>query len=361
MAKRIFLADIDLALNQLLQAKLENVASDPPGMNATHKGRVIYNTTDNKAKYWNGTVWLELVDTTNAALTNSRPPTPHVIATNVGLGAEHTISGAAMGQALVADSATTARFRVLDHSEIDSSGDYEHHEIDEHIREETIHRQIADGSISNTTLYSSTKIESLISGLNSLISGALVFIGDYNAATNSPDLDTAPSATIKAGYTYVVSVGGTFFADESVQPGDMLISKQNAPTLRTHWSVINKNIPDILDATTEVKGIVELATGAETANGSATKLAVTPIALKEAKVARVLNGVIAAGTTTTVVHNATGDLWGPVIAQVYRMTTPFDVVECEIVHNLGTDSALTTTFNFNVAVAANAYRYVIIG
>lgn len=51
MAKKVFLADLDLALNQLLQAKLENVAADPTGMNLTHKGRVIYNTTDNKAKY----------------------------------------------------------------------------------------------------------------------------------------------------------------------------------------------------------------------------------------------------------------------------------------------------------------------
>ena len=37
------------------------------------------------------------------------------------------------------------------------------------------------------------------------IVGNLVFQGGYNAATNTPDLDSSPSASIKKGWAYVVT------------------------------------------------------------------------------------------------------------------------------------------------------------
>jgi hypothetical protein len=63
------------------------------------ESRLYYNTTIKKVKYFNGTVWLTVVDDLDTRLTNSRTPT-HVIATNLALGAEHTISGAAAGMVL---------------------------------------------------------------------------------------------------------------------------------------------------------------------------------------------------------------------------------------------------------------------
>jgi hypothetical protein len=39
-----------------------------------------------KVKYFNGTVWLTVVDDLDTRLTNSRTPTSHVIATNLALG-----------------------------------------------------------------------------------------------------------------------------------------------------------------------------------------------------------------------------------------------------------------------------------
>lgn len=56
MAKRTFLVDIDLSNNQLLQARFENLASDPAGT----IGRVYYNTTLNQPKYFNGTTWVTI-------------------------------------------------------------------------------------------------------------------------------------------------------------------------------------------------------------------------------------------------------------------------------------------------------------
>ena len=39
-------------------------------------------------------------------------------------------------------------------------------------------------------------------------SGVLIFQGGYNAATNTPDLDSSPSASIKKGWSYVVTADG---------------------------------------------------------------------------------------------------------------------------------------------------------
>ena len=64
--------------------------------------------------------------------------------------------------------------------------------------------------------------------------------GDYNAGTNSPDLDTSPSGIVKGDH-YVVSTAGTFFS-EVLQAGDSLISKQDNPTTFAHWIVVNNNV-----------------------------------------------------------------------------------------------------------------------
>ena len=72
-------------------------------------------------------------------------------------------------------------------------------------------------------------------------SGALIFQGGYNAATNSPDLDSTPSAAIKKGWTYAVTAAGQFFA-ETVEDGDLLIAEKDAPTALSDWTVVQNNI-----------------------------------------------------------------------------------------------------------------------
>ena len=60
------------------------------------------------------------------------------------------------------------------------------------------------------------------------VAGLLDFKGDYNAATNTPDLDTTPIATLKGDY-YIVSAAGNFFT-EAVSVGDSIFAKQDSPT-----------------------------------------------------------------------------------------------------------------------------------
>ena len=83
---------------------------------------------------------------------------------------------------------------------------------------------------------------------DSLIVGGLIYQGGYNAATNSPDLDSSPSSSIKKGWTYTVTNPGNFFT-EAVEVGDVLIAETDAPTALTDWTTVQNNV-DLADLTT---------------------------------------------------------------------------------------------------------------
>jgi hypothetical protein len=72
-------------------------------------------------------------------------------------------------------------------------------------------------------------------------SGSLIFQGGYNAATNTPDLDVSPSASIKQGWTYAVTAAGQFFG-ETVEDGDLLIAESDSPTALSDWTVVQNNV-----------------------------------------------------------------------------------------------------------------------
>lgn len=86
--------------------------------------------------------------------------------------------------------------------------------------------------------------------------GGVVFQGGYDAATNTPDLDSNPSSSIKKGWMYTVTADGTFFT-EQVRVGDSLIAQSDAPTALSDWTTIQNNI-DV--ATDTVKGIANFPT-----------------------------------------------------------------------------------------------------
>lgn len=271
MARKIFLVDIDLNRNQLVQVRIENLATAPA---SPVYGQMYFDTTLNKLRVWSGTAWLTMDD-----LNDPRTPKSHVLATATALGAEHTISGASVGHVLRAFSATEARMQQLAHSDLSEIGSNTHAQIDTHIGTANIHRELNDNLTSTTNLWSASKINDLISALQNAVTGALVFKGGYDAATNTPNLTTPAAGAVLQGYTYVVTVAGSFHG-EAVQVGDMIIAKQDNPTALAHWTLVNKNIPDILDASETQKGIVELATGAESLTGTDTTRAVHPAGLK---------------------------------------------------------------------------------
>lgn len=88
-------------------------------------------------------------------------------------------------------------------------------------------------------------------------SGALIFQGGYDAATNTPDLDVSPSASIKQGWTYAVTAAGDFFT-ETVEDGDLIIAEKDSPTALSDWTVVQNNVGVATGGTTDgntTKGI----------------------------------------------------------------------------------------------------------
>ena len=78
--------------------------------------------------------------------------------------------------------------------------------------------------------------------LDTAVASDITLKGAYNANTNSPNLDSSPSAgSILKGDHYVVSVAGTFYT-EALQEGDSLISEVDNPSAVTDWIITNSQI-----------------------------------------------------------------------------------------------------------------------
>ena len=77
--------------------------------------------------------------------------------------------------------------------------------------------------------------------VDNAVVGNLVFQGGYDAANNTPDLDSSPSSSIKKGWAYVVTAAGNFFT-EAVEVGDFLFAQSDAPTTLADWVTVQDNV-----------------------------------------------------------------------------------------------------------------------
>lgn len=111
--------------------------------------------------------------------------------------------------------------------------------------------------------------------VDSAVTGALTHKGGYNAATNTPALDTG-TPTLEVGDMYTVTVAGTFFT-VAVEVGDVLISDVDSTDAAAlaDWTIVQTNIDY---ASETVPGFIEIATQAEvdTLTGGSALLVVTP-------------------------------------------------------------------------------------
>jgi hypothetical protein len=298
MGKMIYTVDIDLKNNQLLNAVVQNLATAPSSPN---EGQIYYNTTTKTMYMWSGTAWVDInemyVHPTYAAL-NPTLSGANVLA-SISVDTEGHVDGASTRVLTLADlgytgdtdannyihptdgvdlGAALAGATVISDVTVNAEG----HVTGFTTRELTpadIGAAVINDSLTNAVnTWSSTKIQAELDAINSTVTGALVYQGGYDAASNVPDLEAPTAGAVNKGGTYTVTADGDFFT-KGVQIGDMIIAEVDDPSTEADWTIVNKNIPDIVDATSVDKGIIRIATQAETDAGSLSDVAVTPATL----------------------------------------------------------------------------------
>jgi hypothetical protein len=192
------------------------------------------------------------------------------------------------------------------------------------------------------------------------VTSGMVNKGAYNAATNTPDLDTATSIAVKNGWMYTVSVAGTFFT-QPVQVGDVVIcnvDKAATLTVEADWTALNKNIPDIVASSEIAPGIIEIATQAEVTTATDDIRAITPLKLRsELDGANRVYVAPSFGNGTLTSFAFTHGLAG---GSLYPTVVITDTVSKEVVYTqVAVTSSTVVTVSFNVAPTANQYTVVI--
>jgi hypothetical protein len=117
-----------------------------------------------------------------------------------------------------------------------------------------------DDMLSNSATKVPTQ-QSVKAYVDAVAASEMTYRGGYDASTNTPDLDTAPSG-ISVGDMFTVTVAGTFFAT-AVEAGDVLIAEQTDPTTEAHWTIVNKNLDSVASAGTTLTAGVGLAGGGD--------------------------------------------------------------------------------------------------
>ena len=285
MANKKFLVDIDLAKNQLLNAKLQNLASHPT-VTSFDAGFVYWNTTDNLAYVWDGTQWTDF-SKTNLSLVTADPNTVGIdndSGTGVILPA---VTQSDAGVMTSADKTRLDKTVLTDDSTVKPSS-YWSWVLDE------------DNMISNSDTKLATQ-QSIKAYVDAAVATADAFTikGGIDCSLN-PDYPAAD-----AGDAYRVTVAGKIGGASGivVQSGDLIICFVDATAsgsqavVGNDWIVEQTN----LEAASEtVPGYVELATSTETQTGTDNTRAVTPSGLQSKIATETAKGIIELATQAEV-------------------------------------------------------------
>jgi len=76
--------------------------------------------------------------------------------------------------------------------------------------------------------------------VDDMVGSNVILKNGYNADTNTPNLEIAPTGVL-LGWMYVVTVNGTFFTKD-LHVGDALIAGKDDPTIETDWIILERNL-----------------------------------------------------------------------------------------------------------------------
>lgn len=363
MASIKYLVDLDLNKNQLLNAVVQNLAAAP---GTPSDGQIYWDTVLDSLFVWDatGAQWIDLGSSGITNLSYTPSATNGVVTSDTGTDATITTvtpSGGTNLAGLMTPADKTkldgveALADVTNATNVNAAGAV----MESDISATPSGRIIDDdtmGTASNTTLATSESIKAYVDGI---VAGGMIYKGGYNAATNTPLLDATPIATA-IGDTYTVTAAGTFFT-EPVQIGDVLIAEVANATLLADWTIVNKNIPDIISASETAEGVIEIATQGEVTTGTDDLRAVTPLKLRThlGQTATLTPSVVYSRliseitTTVAITHNIGRQF---VQVQVFEAAAN-DLVICEV----ELTSTTVCTLKFNTAPTTNQYRVVVIG
>ena len=267
-----FLNNIDISDNQLLNAKFQVTFTAP----SAEQGQVYFNTTTDylKTRVYDGTSWLDLLDTTSIVDGTYITST---VTNNVDLTLDLSATGTASATTFLRGDNVWAE---VDNQTITLTGDITGSgtssiattisagAVDFDMLNQTDIITVSEGIGNNDNDISIPTSGAVKSYVDSSVAGQLVYQGGYNAATNVPNLDNTPSITIKRGFTYTVTHDGLFFT-EQVRVGDLIISEVDGPTALADWTTVQNNI-DLADISTVGIGNVNAGTGINVAYSSGT-------------------------------------------------------------------------------------------
>jgi hypothetical protein len=177
--------------------------------------------------------------------------------------------------------------------------------------------------------------------VDNAVVGGLVYQGGYDAATNTPVLDSrGTQIAVNKGWTYTVTVAGTFYG-EVVEVGDVLIAEDDLASgagALTDWTTVQNNI-DLASLTQVGIGNVNAGTGISVAYTSGTAT-VTNTDTNGANTAR---GTLTAGNLSGTVTHAFG-----INTIVQTINAAGDTVFCDV-----TRTATTCVATISVAEATD--------
>ena len=314
------LSDIDLNKNQLKKARIHvETSSSATGLSNPVEGQVYYDSTDNELRFYDGSAWLSAKNTDiNVNVDNLKARLPQ-IDSSVTIGSGTSVHTTTSGNASVGADLAVAGNTVL-------AGNL-----------------TVNGTTTTVNTQNLDVTDNIIVLNNGQTGAAPTTLRSGIEVERGTEANTVLHWNDNIDRWEVTNDGTTYYPiiyDVTKSTNALTVTKTNGSAdvaIRT--------------ATTELDGIVELATAAETTAGTSSTLAVTPLGVATVIAGRTFATSIGGATSVTVTHNLnTRD----VIVQLYDAST-FETVVADVTRT----NTNTVDVAFTTAPSANAIRVLV--